>query len=309
MFNSAGIVVPSPLIKIYSMPANIFVSSATPTDGSYMFPLAVGTYRILVSKDGYSSIRTYDSNEVATPNDPDLMVFDGQVTQKSLPIDVASTVSLDSIAPNGLGTFADSFVDQSLISQMSNTQVISGSIKLTGPAYPASGYAISNEIAPGDLVSWNQLTFTGAKPSQTALTYQLLYFNGASWILVPDLYVSGNSSGLTTSPVQISNIPAGTYTKLNIKANLSTSNNTVTPQVNTWEVTWISNAGVPIPNVPLHFQGQKTIGKNSSGALSAENTATAYLYSARERRPKMELRHWQLCGKSPQLHLRVELGF
>jgi type II secretory pathway pseudopilin PulG len=265
VFNAAGVIVPSPLIEIRSMPGNVFVSSATPSDGSYSFPLVAGTYRISVLKNGYSSVRTYDSGEVAVPNDPDLMVFEGQVTSKSLPIDAVSAFSLDSISPNGFGTFADSFADQSLLSQLSNTQAASGAIKLSGPPYPSSGFAISNEIVPGDLVSWNQLVFTGVKPSQTNITYQVLYFNGASWVLVPNTYISGNSTGLTSSPIQLSSLPAGTYTKLKIKANLSTTNNTVTPQVNSWEVTWISSTGVPIPNVSLHLAGQKTIGKNSSG--------------------------------------------
>ena len=265
VFNSSGIVVPSPLIQIYSRPGNALVSSATPSDGSYLFPLSAGTYRISVSKNNYSSTRTYDTSEVANPNDPDLMVFNGQVTEKSLPIDLVSTFSVDGISPNGLGTFTDSFSDQSLLSQLSNAQVVSGSIKLSGPPYAASGYAISTDIAPSDLVNWNQLTFSGNKPAQTGLTFQILYFNGSSWVLVPNQYVSGNSSGLTTSPVQLSSIPAGTYTKLRLKANLSSSNNTVTSQVNSWEVTWTSSTGVPIPNVPLHLAGQKTIGQDSDG--------------------------------------------
>jgi uncharacterized membrane protein len=247
------------------MPGNNLVSSATPSDGSYSFPLSAGIYRIAVTKNGYSSTRTYDSNEVATPNDPDLMVFEGQVTQKSLPIDQAATFAVDSISPNGFGTFADSFADQSLISQLSNAQVVSGAVKLSGPPYASSGYVISNEIAPADLVNWAQLTFTGTKPAQTNITYQILYYNGSSWVLVPNQYVSGNSSGLTTSPVQISTIPAGTYTRLKIKANLSSSNNTVTPQATSWELTWTSNTGVPIPNAAFSLQGEKTIGKDSNG--------------------------------------------
>jgi type II secretory pathway pseudopilin PulG len=68
VFDSHGLIVATPLISIYNIGGSIFYGSATPTTGIYSFPLAAGTYRVVVTKDGYTTARSYGTNEIATPN-------------------------------------------------------------------------------------------------------------------------------------------------------------------------------------------------------------------------------------------------
>lgn len=264
VFDAVGVAVPSPLIEVYNPASLALVDSATPTAGEHSFPLPVGTYRVDISKDGYSGIRTYGVGEIASPDNQNPTVLDGYETDISLSIDRTSLISVDGLSPSGQGNFGDSFEDGALVSEINNTEIAGGSVRLSGSPYAASGYVISNEIAPGDLVAWNELTFNDVRPAMTHITYQVLYFDGMNWVLVPEHDLSGNGAGFGSSPVQLSGLSAGLYPRIKIKGNLSTEDTSATPQVNNWQVVWTASAGVPVPNAPFHLRGEKTIGRDES---------------------------------------------
>ena len=265
IFDSAGIAVPSPAIKIYDQSGANLVDSAIPSSGEYSFALEVGTYHVEVSKGSYSSAQTYSTSEVAVPDSPDPAVIDGGLTPLSLSIDPAAELSIDSISPTGVAYFVDSFDDGTHISSIHDAQVVPGSITLSGPTYPEAGYVVSAAIAPADIVAWNEMTFAEHTPAETDITYQVLYFDGLNWVLVPDFDLAGNSSGLSGSPVNLSGVDKNVYPQLKLKANLVSSNPGSTPVLLDWEVAWKTSVGVAVPNVGFHLQGSKTIGKNTLG--------------------------------------------
>ncbi len=264
--NSSGIMISSPVIEIHDPLSGQLVDYKVPNTGEYSFALPVGMYRVLISKTGYNNIRTYGTQELAAPNDPDLMVFNGAATEKSFSIDLAAAISIDAVSPSGLSDFSDTFADQQKISEFNGTEIDGGALALIGPApFLASGSAVSTEINPVDLVGWGEFSFTDDRPGGTNIIYQILYFDGVDWILVPDSCVGGNGLGLTASPVQLSGIPAAAYPKLKIKAVLSSGDPAATPKINNWKINWVSNVGAPFSNAIVHVRGQKTIGKDSAG--------------------------------------------
>jgi prepilin-type N-terminal cleavage/methylation domain-containing protein len=267
VFDSHGIMVPSPLVSIYDITGTTLYDTATPTSGTFPFPLAAGTYRVVITKNGYSSARSYGSNEIATPNTPNPTVIVGNNTPVSFSIDQASTVAVNVISPAGQGNFADSFADQSEISALSGAQVASGgsSVTLDGPPY-SSGFAVSKPIAPPDLLSWDSFTFSDSRPSSTNISYQILYStDGISWNLVPDQDLIGNDAGFTVSPVDLSVLDKNIYPQLEIKGALASTDPSMTPSILNWQVIWMTNSGVAIPGASFHMQGNKTLGKDSSG--------------------------------------------
>ena len=265
VFDSHGVLLASPLISVYDIGGTVLYDSATPATGVFSFALAAGTYRVVVTKNGYSTARSYGSNEIATPNTLNPTVLVGGNVPVSLSIDKVSTVTVSAISPTGVDNFSDSFSDQTKISALNGTQVVSGSITLAGPPFGSSGSAISNPIAPSDLVSWNSFDFLSNLQSQTNILYQVLYFDGANWVLVPDRDLGGNSAGFSASPIDLSGLSTATYPQLEIKANLSSSDPTRTPGVANWQIVWTSNVGAPIPWASFHMQGNKTLGKDSGG--------------------------------------------
>ena len=269
VFDSHGILVPSPLISIYDVTGTILYDTATPTSGTFPFPLAAGTYRVAVTKNGYSSARSYGSNEIATPNTPNPSVIVGNNTPVSFSIDQASAVTVNVISPTGQGNFADLFTDQSQISSLSGSQVASGggSVVLVGLPY-SSGFAVSKPIAPPDLLSWGSFDFSDNRPASTGVSYQIFYStDGTSWNLVPDQDLIGNSAGFTASPIDLSVLNKNTYPQLEIKGTMASSDPSMTPSILSWQVVWVTNSGVAIPGASFHMQGNKTLGKDSSGNL------------------------------------------
>lgn len=265
VFDSHGVLVNSPMISIYDIGGTVLYDTAAPTAGFHSFPLAVGAYRVAVTKNGYSSARSYGTNEISTPDTSNPTVLIGENVPVSLSIDKLSTVTISTISPTGQDNFADSFADQAKISLMDGTQISAGSIVLAGPPYSGSGFAISNTIAPPNLVSWDSFNFFGDSPAETEAKYQILYFDGASWILVPDQDLGGNSAGFSTSPINLSGLNISVYPQLKIKGMLFSSDPASTPACKSWQILWTTNTGVPVPGMNFHMRGGKTLGKNSAG--------------------------------------------
>jgi prepilin-type N-terminal cleavage/methylation domain-containing protein len=264
--DSAGIAVPLPFIDVYDInnPDNI-LSSGNPAGGTHSFPLEEGSYRIVISKSGYSHARTYGADELSNPDNPDKGVYNGKVSEQTLFIDPAAIISIDGISPSGFDNFSDTFENGNYV-ELNGAEISGESITLSEPPpYPENGSAISKEIMPANLVRWEEFTSSESEPAGTAVKYQILYFNGAEWTPVPDDYIGGNSAGLIDSPISLSGVPsAADYQKLKIKAVLLTTNQSVTPRIDNWRVSWVSDAGLPASNAVFHLRGTKTIGKDGA---------------------------------------------
>ena len=77
------------------------LSLQTADNGRVILPGATpcnDCYQITVSKDGYSSQRTYSSSEVENPNKPHVTVLQGQLTEVSFAIDKTSQMSINTFS-------------------------------------------------------------------------------------------------------------------------------------------------------------------------------------------------------------------
>jgi len=265
IFDTAGAIVSSPTIKIYDETGNTLYGITTPVNGSHTFALAAGTYRVEVEKNNYVPTRTYSTAEVAIPDNPDPSVLNGYATAISLPIDQVASLTVEGISPTGEDYFADSFADALHIADSNHIQVVDGELKLAGPNYFNEGEAASVIIAPDDIVSWDQLRFDSDIPIGTKALFQLEYYDGANWILIPDFDLTGNSSGFVVSPINLAGLNKDVYPQLRIKAHLTTTDASVTPAVADWELSWVTGSGVPIGEASFWLRGTKTIGKDALG--------------------------------------------
>ena len=107
--------VASPLVEIKNPATLENISLFYPIGGTHYFSLATSTYRVVVSKLGYSSSRTYGADVVATPDKSDPLVLEGELTELSFSIDKVSSLSVSAMSPWGADYFADSFLDESKI--------------------------------------------------------------------------------------------------------------------------------------------------------------------------------------------------
>ena len=268
VFDEGGILVPSPNISVYNPATNSLAATATPVSGKYSFPLASGNYRVEVSKTAYSRVRTYSAggdDGVAVPDSPNPTVLEGGEAPLSISIDKAAAIAVDSIAPDGQNNFADSFDGAALISASDNIQLSSGDILLSGPDYPADGYVISNAINPADLVVWDELRFSDTRPAGTGVFYQVLHYDGAAWVLIPDSDLAGNSAGFGNSPINLAGLDKGDYPQIKIKGNLTSGDPGLTSRIHNWQVVWTTATGPAVSGAAFHIRGAKTIGEDALG--------------------------------------------
>lgn len=264
VFDASGVMVNSPSIEIKNPTTGELITTATPADGKHYFSLPAGTYRVVVSKAGYSQDRTYSSDEVTTPEKSDPPVLEGQLTENSFSIDRLSSFNVSTFSLWGQGSFSDSFLDETKIAQKSNIILTTGEsiLETTSPS-PQEGYLISIDVAPSNLTEWSEFSFSDSEPSGTQIYYQILYQDGENWILIPEADLPGNSAGFNTSPVDLSGLNITTYPKLRLKGNFSTTVEDQTPRLFDWSVSWKTSQPTSIPNLSFNLKGAKIIGKNS----------------------------------------------
>ena len=245
------------------------VSASTDSSGAVLFPgtpPAAG-YHITVTKTGYSSSTTY----AQTPENPDpdpgnIAVANTQTTTASFGIDVVSTVRVLSFEPVGPGSFEDLFADQSKLFATSSVAVLNGvlELELVESSYAPLGSAVSIPVAPPYLVSWSTFTWNATTSPNTALSVRLYYYDGASYVLIPDNVLAGNSAGYSGGVIDISTLPAAAYGSLQAEAALSTTDTAETPTLLEWKFAYTAGP-TPLPNVAFDIHGAKTIGTASNG--------------------------------------------
>ncbi len=261
VFDAQGLMVSNPLIEIKNIQTGDIIKTATPTEGTHLFSLPAETYRVEVSKTGYNSSRTYSVEEVTTPERPDLIVIEGRVTERSFPIDKISSLSVDTMSFWSADNFSDSFTTDSHISASSTISVQGGEVRISSGL---SGYLISEQIVPAQLTSWEDFSWNDEEIGGTQISYQVLYFDGSVWTLIPEADLPGNSSGFSISPVDLSALNVSIYPSLKIKGNLETTDTFVSPVLYDWQLSWRTSEPSPISNVSFNLRGDKIIGKDSN---------------------------------------------
>ncbi len=266
VFDAQGVMIPSPLIEIRDPETDQVLKSATPIQGQHYFSLATSTYKVIISKSGYSAARTYGTQEITTPENPHPSVLEDRLIEVSFSIDKISTFSVNTLSPRGSDNFSDSFSDESKISEKSNLVVSEGEANLatTTEGYLSSGYLISTDISPTDLAGWDELNFTDSEPLDTDLKYQIFYASGTDWFLIPNTDLPGNSIGFDVSLVDLSVLSTSTYSQLKIRGNFSANTTSTTPTLYSWQISWNTMTSFPIPNADFSLRGDKIIGTDAN---------------------------------------------
>lgn len=262
VFDAFGEMVSSPLIEVFNPETEELVDSYSPASGVYDFPLATSSYKVMVSKTGYSTDRTYGIEEVAAPEKPHPLILEGKATELSFAIDRISSFSVETLSPWGRDYFSDSFENTSKISQLSGLTVGGGEVRLATDTegYLASGYMESVSVSPVSLLDWEEFAFGDTEPFGTDLKYRFYYASGTEWYLVPEESLTGNLAGFDVSPVDLSGLSSVLYSRLKIGSFFSTDATATTPILYDWQLSWITDEATPIPNVTFLLQGTKLIG-------------------------------------------------
>ncbi|MEX0931679.1 MAG: DUF2341 domain-containing protein [Candidatus Paceibacterota bacterium] len=115
----------------------------------------------------------------------------------------------------------------------------------------ARGPATSGTVAvsPGIVFSdgtgpyWGELSFSNTTPGASGVLYQVQYATATTYELIPDVDLTGNSTGFTTSPVDLTGLDITTYDTIRVRATL-TCDGSDCPTLDDWTVTWAEGATV-----------------------------------------------------------------
>jgi type II secretory pathway pseudopilin PulG len=249
---------------------SVNITTFTNASGTVSFPgaWAGGGYEVYVSKSGYSSAQTYTSSSTnPNPSPSPYNVAENGTTEVFFKIDKLSNIHLVTQSQGEYGRLFDSFADTSKLSSLTNTQVSTGALILSGSVgtYSLSGSATSTPVSPTSLDSWLLLSFDDDVPANTTAVYQIEYDTGGGvFQLVPDSDLPLNSAGFTSSPVALYNLSTTTYTTLRITTKLNTTDTNVTPKINDYSLSY-KKQPARIANINFDIHGNKIMGTNTSG--------------------------------------------
>jgi len=120
VFDAYGEMISSPLIEVLNPETGDKIKSTTPDKGETYFSVPTSTYKVTVSKNGYSSSRTYGTDEIANPEKPHPLLSESEIEEISFSIDEISTMVVKTLFPWGTDYWGDDFNDQSGIYSSSN---------------------------------------------------------------------------------------------------------------------------------------------------------------------------------------------
>ncbi len=224
-------------------------------------------YRITVSKSGYSSAQTYNASSTNSSPDPGhLTVALNQTTSATFVIGLVGTHTFMTYEAIQERVWNDTFADVSKLYAVASSTTSGGAVVLEGGAgsYEPEGFIRAVPVSVSYLSAWNDVHFADSKPSGTAIRYYIYADDVGT--LVPDADLSGNSSGFTASPIDISSLSTTTYTTVRVGAVLTTLDSDETPRINDWEVRY-DQGPIPLGNVPFTMTGAKTIGTHSGAPV------------------------------------------
>ena len=287
VINSLSQVLSGATVRVYNASTSpaIDVTALSNTAGVVSFPGTppASNYQITVSKSGDSTAQTYSATgSNPNPSPAHLSVINAQTTSSTFAIDTLASLHIYTYAPIAGASWTDDFTDLTKLALHPNTTVSGGNLVLStsGGSYVSSGSAQSVAVTPQYLATWNKVTWSAATPANTTATYQVMYDQGGgSYVLVPDSALAGNSSGLSSTSLNIAPLSVTTYQSLKLSAALTTSNGSSTPSVDAWGITY--NAGpTPLANVGFTTRGAKIIGTTAGGTslykYNANATTTQY---------------------------------
>ena len=259
------------LINNTIVPA-IDVTRDTDASGAALFSgsPAGSDYEVIVTANiagnDYSTDQTHQVS-VANPV-PDVAPFsvlESDISTLTFQIGELSNLDIRTFSAVTEGNFTETFTD--LLGVASSSRVVGNNdleLANTGGVYETNGFAYLGPIAPTPLQKWETIRVASDLPLDT--TYRVQLFTGAGigpYTLIPDVALTGNSSGFTDSLVDISELDPTAYPSVYVGVFLETADTSATPEIEEVLV-FYRQAETDLAGAAAAVRGEKTIGLDGS---------------------------------------------
>ena len=162
----------------------------------------------------------------------------------------------------------------------------SGSIKRVSTSL--SGTIDSQPIvfSDGSGPKWGEFLWNDLEPSTSEILYHVYYATGSTYELIPDSDLPNNSTGTSTSPINLGGIDINTYSTLKVRGAFTCTSGGTCPTLYDWTVNWSegitvsgtvqeydesTNVTSGIVRIALNGALQTNTGTISSGTWSINN--------------------------------------
>lgn len=223
---------------------------------------AASQYELIVTKAGYSTDRTYmATTSNPDPTTPPVSVLEGAVSTMNFRIDRLSQLTVRTVEPATTDSFSDDFTDASLVENLVDTVVGGGSVVLAGGpgTYSSSGSVFATTTEPTSFDAWGLASWNVTTDANTTVLMRVYEVSGGSYTLVAEADLPGNAAGFSGASVALSGLDPADYPALALGATLETTNANVTPELNDWELTYVTDEP-PIGNVSFTLESDRVIG-------------------------------------------------
>lgn len=244
--------------------STIDTTQYTNASGVAFFPgaPAAAQYELIVTKAGYST----DSTHAATTSNPDPVtlpaaVLEGAVSTMNFQIDLLSELTVRTVEPATTDSFSDDFTDASLVGNMTDVSIAGGSVVLAGSpgSYVSSGTVFATTTEPASFDAWGVASWNVTVGADTTVLMRVYAVSGGVYTLVDDADLIGNTAGFSGTSIDLSGLDSGTYPALALGATLETTNVSVTPELENWNLTYIIDEP-PVSNVSFTLESTRVIG-------------------------------------------------
>jgi hypothetical protein len=221
------------------------------------------------------------------------------------------------------GSWTDDYSDATGLS--SNTSagvdVSAGALKLqnAGGTYTApfltSGNVITTTIQPQLVATWGTIILDATIPTDTSITIQVLDEENNTF---SNTLLSGNESGFTTFPIDISELPVdqnenntdAKHGRIRIRVTLATTDTDETPEITEMTLTWATAAGTYEAS-PLLDSVWPTDKANNQGTgrVDATNTSTYPVIRWVKNLPNNWVGGMFTRGEGNEIYLKTNGGF
>ena len=112
------------------------------------------------------------------------------------------------------------------------------------PGTQGTIFSSAINFSDGNAPAWDKAYFSKTSSGSSTFTVQVQYLtSSSSWALIPDVNLAGNSSGTSTSPINIKNLNTDTYSVIRLVGN-SLCVLGVCPTLNDWTVQWAQGLNI-----------------------------------------------------------------
>jgi len=135
----------------------------------------------------------------------------------------------------------------------------------------------SVDFNDGSGPAWGNFRWVDSEPGASTATYQLQYLTGGgTWALIPDGDLAGNSTGFTTSPVDLKFLDTTTYNEIRPLGSLQCDGLNC-PTLSDWTIAW--SPGFTIAGTAVEYDGVSvttggTVAVAVNGVLQTGKTGT-----------------------------------